>query len=1171
MTSSNKQPARKPKLAGLVDRLPGFKRFAPAPPRGMGHVAALVDVFTSFVSLDERVDRAEAEVALDLLRHAFPEADHRWLARRLHLALQSPKPPEEVASALRNELTEDEKVSLGLQLYLLVMTSDSRYRGGDAFMKVMRSLDAREIGEAISSEMRGSSESVKLPFDKVSFSTEEGSDVVLANEGVHFRFYAYRSKDIILLKNIGKEPLLISGQTLEEDEILRLRSHQNIRLPHCTLTAEDVSFYLNAARTGHRQQLYIKESEGQLTVERVKSRQSMLLVEFGLNVRVQALMETNVMLSSRDPVLLGETYELGVQDELILENGASASLEKLRKQSLESGGRFMMDAGGEKWLVSNDPSALKRGDVLLTAGLARRVILEIKYDSLRAEGRLHVHESERTVYVDDVVVKTSCLLQDGALIRLSSSQAVRCRFSEGLLDEETKLIGDLSVENLSHRFKSKSKKGLVLDNVSFSVKRGEMLCIMGPSGSGKSTLLSVLAGHLKPRRGEVKLNGISLYKRRGKLAPFIASMPQEEALNPQFTVREHLTHASIIRRPHLSSVEHAKRVDSILAQLALQPLARRRVGSATDKKLSGGERSRLNLGLDLGSMAEIFLFDEPISGLSSKDSEHVSDVLHALSRDHIVIASLHRPGESVLELFEKVLILDQGGQVAFFGSPDDMTSYFHEAAMDLGLMDFDQLQRQRGKSADADFVFDVLESPMHGASGSVSHGVRRFAASFWQERFEGSQLVSEMAEGLGEVSSDGEGHSIPERSKKNLRSEWIRLFNTHFNRSVISKFRNKSTIYTLALEAPLLALLIGMTLRASAEGSYSFDTGLHMPVYLFLMVTIGMFLGLTNSATEILRDGAELRRERNARSGTALYVGGKFLALSLLAILQCAMFTFIGGWLLDIHGMFFVHWGWMSMTALCGSAIALLISSMVSSERAALSAVPLLLVPQILLAGALVSFDEMNRGLFSGADKAREAGVEPMPARIMPLRYAYEAIVVSQATANPFESSRREVQLAIDALKGRVDVLKDGEQLSKPEGERLDVLKESLRRLMAAEAVDWRGAAELKDRITKTAFSGNMDEALAIAPYPDDETIETMPIQDFFLNKRIGLLNSKSEIDRLDYRKGSQRSVFLAELKYWFGTSFSTTRACASVLGGFTLICLLLTTLVLQRRKQKVS
>ena len=284
--------------------------------------------------------------------------------------------------------------------------------------------------------------------------------------------------------------------------------------------------------------------------------------------------------------------------------------------------------------------------------------------------------------------------------------------------------------------------------------------------------------------------------------------------------------------------------------------------------------------------------------------------------------------------------------------------------------------------------FDVLETPLHGLTGRKGGGARRFPSTFWQGRFEGSQLVSEYARGdipsrshLGEIPMSEDHMAVPVRSRKQRWVEWIRLFRTHFHRSLLSKFRNRGTIYSILLESPLLALLIGVTLRSSPEGQYHFDSSLHLPVYLFLSTTIAMFLGLTNSATEILRDSPVLRRERNCRSNVILYVGAKFLALSILATIQCAIYIGIGNSMLNIHGMFFIHLTWMTITALCGTALALLISSLVNSERAALSAVPLLLVPQLLLAGALVSFGEMNRGLFQGGEKGRDEGVEPFPAQ----------------------------------------------------------------------------------------------------------------------------------------------------------------------------------------------
>ena len=1181
MPALETQPPKKHRFYGVLEKTPYFRRFSPKAPSGVSHIGGLIDLFTSFLALDNRVDRAEANVALDLLRHSFPEADHRWLARRLHIAFTSPKSPEAITASFRDNLDADDCASLGLQLYLLVASSGATEHSDDMFLRVMAGLGAEKTGLAILQEIKGDHSNESPPFDRVLFSSAERSGVWLLKRGGQFSYYVYRAKGIVLVKNVGDDSLLISGNVLTTGQVMRLRQYQSISIPEFTLGFEDVGFFLNVARTGIQQKLYLHESQEGLSIKRSKSKQSALELVFGLNVSLKVLGENEIKLSSGKSLDVEDVCQLAIEDYLILNNGISISLEKLRKKALETGGRFIMGGDRKKCLVSNNPAILKRGDILLSPGLASSTLLEIEYDKETAEGRLNVLESNDPVLLDGQPVLNSQKLYDGSLIRLSARQSVRCRFSEGLLDEETAVIRRLSVEGAYHSFTVNGQEKGVLNSVGFSIQRGEMLCIMGPSGSGKSTLLSMLAGHLKPDRGSIKLNGLSLYEHREKLAPFIASMPQEEALNTQLSVRQHILHASTIRRPHLSSVEHNKRVESILAQLGLQPLARRRVGSAEDKKLSGGERSRLNLGLDLGSSAEIFLFDEPIAGLSSKDSEHVAETLHSLSRDNIVIATLHRPGAGVLELFEKVLLLDKGGCVAFFGTPQEMEKYFRDSAreLEIELNHFSSVYLPQ----DADFVFDVLEAPLHNFNGLSNDGARRFSPTFWQERFETNQLVDEVAKGvLPEFSSeyisseaDEEDQSsesaVPIRLKKQRMREWTRLFTTHLNRALISKFRNKGTIYTIVLEAPILALLIGLTLRASAEGSYSFHTGLHLPAYIFLMITVGMFLGLTNSATEILRDLPVLRRERNCRSGMGLYVAAKFICLAALAALQCAVFTWAGAWMLDIHGMFLTHWGWMTLTAVCGSAMALLISSIVTNERTALSSVPLLLVPQILLAGALVPFDEMNRGLFSGAQEARADGAEPFPARLMPLRYAYEGTVVSQVTDNYFEKQRRKLQWRIDTLKNKSS---SGKTISSKELERLSILKEALRRLMAAEVADgndWHTAVSLVDQIIETGLGGSMEDVLAIRPYPKSEAVETTAASAYFVNERIDLLITKSEIDRVDYRRTEKRTIFLAEWKYWLGLTLKTTHACVAALMAFTVCCLLITMMILRARNNKVT
>ncbi|HVJ47256.1 MAG TPA: ATP-binding cassette domain-containing protein, partial [Luteolibacter sp.] len=849
-------------------------------------------------------------------------------------------------------------------------------------------------------------------------------------------------------------------------------------------------------------------------------RQSAVRVRFGLEAEVEALRDADIHAGSKGPLTKGEIVTCKNHERLGDASGFSLSINDLRRMATQSGRRFRLAPDRQEYLVSNDASALSAGDLLLGAKLAPRVVMFIKFDEQLGEGLLVVKESEGPVLVDGFPVRGAMQLKEGSLIRLSGSQAVRCRFSEGFLDEERTQIESLQVENLIHDFGPDSR---ALDHVNFEVKRGEMLCIIGPSGSGKSTLLAVLSGQRKPTRGAVKLNGIPLYDHREQLIPFIAHMPQEEALNPQLTVREHLRHAMTIRRPAVSPAEHERRVDSMLAELGLQTIARRRVGAPGEKTISGGERSRLNLGLDLGSRAEVFLFDEPISGLSSKDSEHVAETLRSLAREKIVIASLHRPGAPVLRLFDKVLLLDSGGRLAYFGTPVGMVGYFRDACDELAISH----PSVHAKSPlGADFVFDVLETPLSGIGGGSNTGAaRRFPSSFWQERFESVALLKSLlpqdsgpSSRIGEAAKGGR-LPVPPKPVRRFRAV-MAVFATHFQRSLLSKIRNRGTIYSTFLEAPLLAALVSITLRSSPSGPYDFSTALHIPAYLFLSVTVAMFLGLTNSATEVLRDRAVLRRERNCQPGGTSYVIAKFVALGLVASVQCLTYLIVGNHFLEIRGMLADHWLWMTLTAWAGTAMALVVSSLVKTERAALTAVPLLLVPQMLLAGALVPFREMNRGLFEGGGLHRESGGAPVPARVMPLRYAYEAMIVSQATRNPFEVERIRLQRSIDRIVGAETTAEDKEA-------RLDLLKEGLRRLMAAGATSPEDSADLVERIMEAARYGSKVEVETMKIWPTNEA-SGRPASEFFVNERIDLMVREAETFRNDYRNAEARNVFLA-------------------------------------------
>lgn len=1151
--------------------IPGVGRMRSLRPGSDAQVGVLVDAFAAFATLDGVLSPLEGDLILDLLRSAFPEVDHGWLARRLQRTVAHPRPVQSLAAELKGIYDDTGKVALGLQLFTLVDAAGRSERNRASFEVFMRRLGRPEFGTAILREMRGDGDPPRdgeLPFERLVFG-REGADVILPPAAVDHEFRVYRAGDLMLVRNTGTSALWIRGRSVESGSFLRIRERQSLVVPGWTLGFEDLLFFLDVKRTGNAPAIYLANGVEGLVAERTQSRQSVLRVRFGLDATVEALHDTSLHAAGHGPLRKGDMVVCRNHERLGDQTGYSLSVNELRHKATQSGRRFRLAGDRQEYLVSNDAAALSRGDLLLGPKLSPKTVLFIRYDAQKAQGSLEVRESHGTILVDGQPVRQHAVLREGALIRLSGSQAVRCRFSEGFLDEERTLIQSVVVEDLVHDFGTGAR---ALDHLNFEVKRGEMMCIIGPSGSGKSTLLAVLSGQREPSRGRVMLNGFPLYERREQLVPFIAHMPQEEALNPQLTVREHLRHAVTIRRPALSLAEHERRVDSMLAELGLQSIASRVVGAPGDKTLSGGERSRLNLGLDLGSRAEVFLFDEPISGLSSKDSEHVAETLRALARDKIVIASLHRPGPSLLRLFDKVLLLDRGGRMAFFGTPAAMIGYFRDACEDLGIP-HPAVHAQLPLGVD--FVFDILETPLSSIGGGQSGGARRFPPSFWQERFESADLMRALESTAAPISRLGDPEStgklpLPPRPARRFHAV-VAVFATQFLRSFLSKLRNRGTIYSTLLEAPVLAALVSITLRSSPEGPFRFATALHIPAYLFLSATVAMFLGLTNSATEILRDRPLLRRERNCQPGAASYVLAKFAALALIASVQCLIYLAVGNHFLEIEGMLLVHWMWLSFTAWTGTALALVVSSVVRTERAALTAVPLLLVPQMLLAGALVPYREMNRGLFEDARDVRERGGIPVPATIMPLRYAYEGMMVSQAVRNPFEVERIRLQRKVD----RIHLLSPG--MSKSDLEGFELAKEGLRRLLAAGASDKSHAAEIVNLIRRVASQGTRAELESLKVWPEHDPA-ARPASEFFVNERVDLLIREAETFRNDYRKLNSGGVFYALKKPLPWTRFDqadnppspgkvpiwrepeglvdTQKYCATILCGVILACL---------------
>ena len=703
--------------------------------------------------------------------------------------------------------------------------------------------------------------------------------------------------------------------------------------------------------------------------------------------------------------------------------------------------------------------------------------------------------------------------------------------------------------------------------MSFSVTRGEMVCVMGASGSGKSTLLRVLAGQLHVQQGEVLLNGQSLYDDLDSLRGYVAHIPQEDAFDEHLTIEENLEFAAAIRAPHLTNTDRARRIDGKLVELGLSERRYNLVGSQTNKTLSGGERKRLNIGLDMIGNADIFLFDEPTSGLSSKDAEHVIDIIRSMAHNKIVLVTIHQPTSKIFQMFSKALLLDKGGKLVFYGTPREMLEYFasaeHEQQFGTELGGCPACGTTR-----PEFIFDVLETPLRDLSGDIIYEenlegqlipARRFSPDYWRDKYESFRLLQDMRQVAVRKQAPAALPPAPVKRSDAIRGrdEWTQ-FRTLLKRAFISKMRIRGNLLTTIVEAPLLAALIGVVLRYSATGNaYDFASAYHIPTYLFLSLTVAMFLGLTNSCDDIIRDRIVLQRERNLNVRLPYYIFAKAGTLALFAALQCALFVLIGNAILEIRDMFWPHFFFNFITALGGIAIGLFISSLVEDGKTAANLVPLILIPNIILGGALIKYEDMNRDLdfmyrvqrfFSTHHNVTEDPEEskmqvPVLCEFIPMRWSYEALVVAQAKLNPLTSRQDTIQSLIDSL------VKLGQRTAAQDA-RLDDLKDTLAYVSGLESSTVK---DIEDRLRKVdgIIRGAPLDTAGIRSHHGPFTAERL-----FVNQKITDLVSKAETDQADYRRSRSVNVFFGPLKYFGEFRCSVLEFNTAVLLGFTGICL---------------
>lgn len=576
------------------------------------------------------------------------------------------------------------------------------------------------------------------------------------------------------------------------------------------------------------------------------------------------------------------------------------------------------------------------------------------------------------------------VLTQGSSLRSSRVQPIYysdiiARFMSDKSDQRIVFKAD----NIMYHFKG-GKVGL--HPFSFAEESGKLLGIMGGSGAGKSTLLNILNGNYKPTQGSVTINGVDIHSEANKIEGVIGYVSQDDLLIEELSVFQNLFYNAKLCFGKMSDTEITKRVNDILKAIGLFEAKDLRVGSPLDKTISGGQRKRLNIALELIREPAVMFVDEPTSGLSSRDSENIMDLLKELAlKGKLIFVVIHQPSSDIFKMFDKLMILDLGGMPIYYGNPVDAVVYFK---LCVNHVNAHESECPECGNVNPEQIFNIIESKVVDEYGNLTTN-RKVSPKDWNDNYK-EKIATKMPVVEDEKDKPESTFKVPNKFKQ---------FKVYFIRDLRSKLTNTQYILINLLEAPALAMILAFFVKfftTGAHSEYVFRESENVPQFLFISVVVALFIGLTVAAEEIIKDQKILKRESFLNLSKTSYLLSKISIMFGISAIQMLLYVFVGNYLLDIKGMFFPHWFILFSTSCFANILGLNISATFNSAKVIYILIPILIIPQLLFSGVIVKFDKLHPWF------ASQSSV-PLVGNVMASRWAYEAMAVTQFKENKFE------------------------------------------------------------------------------------------------------------------------------------------------------------------------
>ncbi len=457
----------------------------------------------------------------------------------------------------------------------------------------------------------------------------------------------------------------------------------------------------------------------------------------------------------------------------------------------------------------------------------------------------------------------------------------------------------------------------LLDSVSLSIGANEFIGVLGPSGAGKSILMETMAGLISPSSGNVLVNNQDLQRNHDSLKQSIGFVPQDDIIHRELSVYRTLYYVAKMRLSRdVSSAEVRQIVDEVLDVTGLSERRDVRVS-----QLSGGQRKRVSIAVELITKPSIIFLDEPTSGLDPGAEGRIMRLFRQIAESGRTVIMTTHAMENVM-LFDKIAIL-LAGKLIFFGKPDEALAF-------LGAPNLKE-------------IFAQIEQP----SAEGGQGLHDQAAEKWRSKFRSTpQFEQYVQKPIAELGS------LPPAARQKKRrlglfgsiGQWFTLSRRYLE----VLFRDKLTLFILLAQAPILALMTFLVVGPEQTRDF---------VY-FVLAMVAVWFGTSVSAREIIRERPVYKRERMVNLGLLPYLASKLFVIGIIVVIQCLL-LFVPLKIADFAGLmsmpgelFGIPQLWtMLLSAAVGVGVGLFVSAVVRTSEMATGLVPLILIPQLLFSG----------------------------------------------------------------------------------------------------------------------------------------------------------------------------------------------------------------------------